>query len=143
MVNSHCKAECRYVILKTNRSWKKEVRIWRGVFPSGYLFILASVFYFNEVFMRLSKEQVEKISRIVLDNLKAKGLIVFKVPEDAVFHRMVEIFLKDIKAEDDLDREVEEILKGHAREIEAGRMDYRKMFNLTKTKLVKERGIVL
>ena len=93
--------------------------------------------------MRLSKEQVEKISRIVLDNLKAKGLIVFKVPEDAVFHRMVEIFLKDIKAEDDLDREVEEILKGHASEIEAGRMDYRKMFSLTKGKLVKERGIVL
>lgn len=93
--------------------------------------------------MRLSKEQIEKISRIVLDNLKAKGLIVFKAPEDAVFHRMVEIFLKDIKAEDDLDREVEEILKGHAREIEAGRMDYRKMFSLTKTKLVKERGIVI
>ncbi|MBI3399059.1 MAG: DUF507 family protein [Deltaproteobacteria bacterium] len=93
--------------------------------------------------MRLSKEQIEKISRIVLDNLKAKGLIVFKAPEDAVFRRMVEIFLKDIKAEDDLDREVEEILKGHAREIEAGRMDYRKMFSLTKTKLVKERGIVI
>lgn len=93
--------------------------------------------------MRLSKEQIEKISRIILDNLKAKGLIVFKAPEDAVFHRMVEIFLNDLKAEDNLDREVEEILKGHAREIEAGRMDYRKMFSLTKGKLAKERGIVI
>lgn len=93
--------------------------------------------------MRLSKEQIEKISRIILDNLKAKGLVVFKASEDAVYHRMVEIFLKDMKAEDELDREVEEILKGHAREIEAGRMDYRKMFNLTKGKLAKERGIVI
>ena len=143
MVNSHCKAECRYVILKANRSWKGEVKIWRGVFPSGYLFILTSVFYFNEVFMRLSKEQVEKISRIILDNLKAKELIIFKVPEEAVLSRIIEIFLNDLKAEDELDREVEEILKGYAREIEAGRMDYRKMFNLTKTKLVKERGIVI
>lgn len=93
--------------------------------------------------MRLSKEQIEKITRIILDNLKAKGLIVFKAPEDAVFNRMVEIFIKDMKAEDDLDREVEEILKGYSREIEAGRMDYRKMFNLTKGKLAKERGIVI
>jgi len=45
--------------------------------------------------------------------------------------------LKDLKAEDELDREVEEIIKGHAKEIEAGRMDYRKMF------IVKERNIVL
>jgi len=93
--------------------------------------------------MRLSKEQVEKISRIVLDNLKAKELIIFKVPEETVLNRIVEIFLNDLKAEDELDREVEEILKGYAREIEAGRMDYRKMFSLTKGKLVKERGIVL
>ncbi|MDP2682546.1 MAG: DUF507 family protein [Deltaproteobacteria bacterium] len=93
--------------------------------------------------MRLSKEQVEKISRIILDNLKAKGLIIFKSPEDAVLNRVIEIFSDDLKAEDGLDREVEEMLKGHAKEIEAGRMDYRKMFSLIKGKLVKERGIVI
>ena len=93
--------------------------------------------------MRLSKEQVEKICRIVMDNIKGKELIIFKVPEETVLNRIVEIFLNDLKAEDELDREVEEILKGYAREIEAGRMDYRKMFSLTKGKLVKERGIVL
>src|SRR3989304_2011663 len=93
--------------------------------------------------MRLSKEQVEKISKIILDNLKTKELIVFKVKEEVVLNRAVEIFLKDLKAEDELDREVEEIIKGHAKEIEAGRMDYRKMFNLIKAKLVKERNIVL
>ena len=93
--------------------------------------------------MRLSKEQVEKISRIILDNLKTKGLIVFKSPEDVVLNRIIEIFSGDLKAEDNLDREVEEMLKGHAKEIETGRMDYRKMFSLIKGKLVKERGIVI
>ena len=93
--------------------------------------------------MRLSKEQVEKISRIILDNLKAKELIIFKTQEEAVLHRIIEIFSNDLKAEDELDREVEEIIKGHAKEIEAGRMDYRKMFSLIKGKLVKERGIVI
>ncbi|HAG51666.1 MAG TPA: DUF507 domain-containing protein [Deltaproteobacteria bacterium] len=93
--------------------------------------------------MRFTNEQVGKISKRILDNLKAKELIVFKTGEDAVLHRIVDIFIKDLKAEDDLDKEVEGILKGHEREIEAGRMDYRKMFNLTKTKLARERGIVL
>lgn len=93
--------------------------------------------------MRLSKEQVEKISRIILENLKAKKLIIFKAREETVLNRMVEIFLKDLKAEDELDREVEKILKDREREIEAGRMDYRKMFNLIKDKIAKERGIVI
>ena len=93
--------------------------------------------------MRLLKEQVEKISRIILDNLKAKELIIFKAQEEAVLHRIIEIFFNDLKAEDELDKEVEEIIKGHAKEIEAGRMDYRKMFSLIKGKLVKERGIVI
>src|SRR4030065_2668779 len=99
-----------------------------------------AVKYFSSgVNMRLSKEQVEKISKIILDNLRTKELIVFKVKEEVVLTRAVEIFLKDLKAEDELDRGVEEIIKGHAKEIEAGRMDYRKMFNLIKAKLVKER----
>jgi len=93
--------------------------------------------------MRLSKEQVEKICKLILNHLKAKELIVFKAQEEAVLSRIVEIFLKDMRAEDELDKEVEKLLKVHEREIEAGRMDYRKMFSLTKTKLARERGIVL
>lgn len=93
--------------------------------------------------MRFTNEQVEKISKRILDNLKAKELIAFKVEENVVLRKIVDIFLKDLKAEDNLDKEVEGILKGYEREIEAGRMDYRKMFNLTKTKLAKERSIVL
>ncbi|MBI5047492.1 MAG: DUF507 family protein [Deltaproteobacteria bacterium] len=93
--------------------------------------------------MRLSKEQVEKISKSILNTLKAKELIILKANEETVLHRITDIFLNDLKAEDELDREVEEIIKGHTKEIEAGRMDYRKMFSLIKGKLAKERSIVL
>ena len=93
--------------------------------------------------MRLSKEQIEKICRLILDNLKKKGLVSLKVSEQAVVERMIEIFTADIKKEDDLDREVERILSQHSGQIESGRIDYRKMFNMIKHKLAKERGIVL
>ena len=93
--------------------------------------------------MRLSKAQVEAVSRLILERLKEKGLIVFKADEEVVLKRMVEIFMADLKAEDELDREVENILSAHSSTIDSQRLDYRKMFNMIKSKLARERGIVL
>lgn len=93
--------------------------------------------------MKLTKEQVEKITRLALDRLKEKELVEFKAPEQKTFERMVEIFLADLRAEDNLDREVEAILQGHSGQIDSERLDYRKMFSIVKNKLARERGIVL
>ncbi|MBI5588545.1 MAG: DUF507 family protein [Deltaproteobacteria bacterium] len=93
--------------------------------------------------MKLSIEQIEKISRIVLDRLKEKDLVVFKTTEDRVLEKVHETILKDLKAEDNLDREVEEILKSHTGSIDSGKIDYRKMFGMIKGKLARERGIIL
>lgn len=93
--------------------------------------------------MKLSIEQVDKISRIVVERLKEKDLVVFKAPENKVLERMHEIIMRDLKAEDDLDREVEEILKTHTGSIDNQKIDYRKMFSMIKGKLARERGIVL
>lgn len=93
--------------------------------------------------MRLTKEQVERIARMIVDRLKEKELVEFKAAEQKVLEKMVEVFLADLRAEDSLDREVEEILKGHTGEIDSQRLDYRKMFNIVKGKLARERGIVI
>ncbi|OGQ64623.1 MAG: hypothetical protein A3I81_11375 [Deltaproteobacteria bacterium RIFCSPLOWO2_02_FULL_55_12] len=78
-----------------------------------------------------------------MDRLKERDLVVFKADERKVLERMVEIFLADLRAEDNLDREVEEILKSHAGAIDTQKIDYRKMFNMIKGKLARERGLVL
>lgn len=93
--------------------------------------------------MKLTKEQVEKILRTVLEKLKEKDLVELKAAEPKVLERMTEAFLSDLRAEDSLDREVEEILKGHSGEIDSQRLDYRKMFNIVKGKLARERGLIL
>ncbi len=93
--------------------------------------------------MKLSKEQVEKIAFLILDNLKKKGLIEIKTDEEKVLKKIVDVFLQDLRREDELDREVERILNAHADMIDTHRADYRKMFNMVKNKLAKERGIVL
>lgn len=93
--------------------------------------------------MKLSIEQVDKISRIVVDRLKDKDLIVFKAPEEKVLEKTREIIIRNLKAEDDLDREVENILQTHTGTIDNQKIDYRKMFGMIKNKLARERGIIL
>ncbi|GMR04682.1 MAG: DUF507 family protein [Thermodesulfobacteriota bacterium] len=88
-------------------------------------------------------EQVEKISGLILKRLKETGLIVFKADEEVVLERVQEAILADLRAEDALDREVEEILKSHSGELDSGEVDYRKMFRMIKGKLAREREVVL
>jgi hypothetical protein len=93
--------------------------------------------------VRLTKEQVEVISSLIFENLKKKGLVVFKTGEEVVLGRILELFFSDLRAEDELDREVEKLLETHTKVLEGGDVNYRKMFRMVKTKLAKERNIVL
>ena len=93
--------------------------------------------------MKLTKEQVEKIAGLILDDLKKKNLIVFKAGEAVVLKKMTDVFMADLQAEDDLEKEVETILKTHSEAIDSRRLDYRKMFHMIKQKLARERGMVL
>ncbi|OGQ57798.1 MAG: hypothetical protein A3J24_02220 [Deltaproteobacteria bacterium RIFCSPLOWO2_02_FULL_53_8] len=93
--------------------------------------------------MRLSREQIDKLSHLILETLRDKHLIVIKSDEHKVVAKISEVMLKDMHAEEDLDREVEKVLEAHSREINSGKLDYKRMFTMIKTKLAKERGIVL
>jgi len=49
----------------------------------------------------------------------------------------------ELSVEDRLNSEVRQLLKAYEHQIEAGQVDYQKMFTMIKQKLVRERGIVL
>ncbi len=91
--------------------------------------------------MKLTKEQIEKVSASIIERLKGKDLVVFKAAEPKVLERVNEIILANLRAEESLDKEVEDILKSHS--VEGQKIDYRKMFNMVKGKLARERGIIL
>ena len=93
--------------------------------------------------MRLSKDIVKHIADAVVANLESKSMAKLLKPRDAVFERVEGLITEDLLAEDRLDEEVEKILASHESEISSGQMDYRRVFELTKQKLAKERGIVL
>ncbi|MBI5885885.1 MAG: DUF507 family protein [Deltaproteobacteria bacterium] len=93
--------------------------------------------------MKLSREQVEKLSRRILDTLRDKHIIVMKTDEHSVLTKISETMLANLHAEDALDAEVERMLEEHSKEMSSGKVDYKRMFTMLKTKLAKERGIVL
>ncbi len=93
--------------------------------------------------MKLTATQIETISNLILTRLKEKELILFKVDEAEVLTRVIRAITDDLRAEDRLDREVEEILESHSGSLEEGGIDYRKMFNMVKGKLVRERELII
>ena len=93
--------------------------------------------------MRIPKSWVPILSKKIIDNIIAKGLVRPAVPEEKLLSEASEIILQELTVEDRLNDEVRELLKGHATEIEKGRLDYRRLFDLTKHKLVRERNLIL
>jgi hypothetical protein len=53
------------------------------------------------------------------------------------------VFRDDLAVEDRLNEEVREILEKHNEEISRGDIDYQEMFRKIKTKLARERKIIL
>ena len=79
----------------------------------------------------------------ILKNLAAKRLIEPLVPHDELLRLTHDIILDELMAEDRVVEEVRQLLKSYEGEIEKNRMDYKKLFDLTKHRLLKERNIVI
>lgn len=93
--------------------------------------------------MRIPKSWIGPISKRIIHNLISKDLIEPLVPEERLLEVTEQIILDELSVEDRLNEEVRELLKKYEAEIEKGRLDYRKLFELTKQKLAKERNIIL
>lgn len=93
--------------------------------------------------MRVPKSRISLLSKEILEELLKKGLVELKEPKERVTEALVELMLDELMVEERLNAEVREILKQHDSEIEKGRLDYRRLFEMTKKRLVMERNIVL
>ncbi len=93
--------------------------------------------------MRIPKSWVPILAKKITTNLAHGGLVVVEVPEDKLLEKVEEYILQELMVEDRLNDEVKELLSKHSSDIERGRMDFRKLFDLTKQKLVRERNLIL
>ncbi len=93
--------------------------------------------------MRIPKTWVPLLTRRIIENLLEKDLIEPKIAKDRLIEESEKLILEELMVEDRLNEEVREMLKKFSADIEKGRLDYRKLFDLTKKKIVEERGLIL
>jgi hypothetical protein len=63
--------------------------------------------------------------------------------EEALRTRISHIIEEDLLVEDRLNEEVKNILRDHQDEMDKDNVDYSRMFTMVKTKLARERNLVL
>jgi hypothetical protein len=93
--------------------------------------------------MRIPKTWGTLLAKKIVDNIISKELVKPVVPLEKLFSGTEELLLNELTVEDRLNEEVRELLKKYAPDIEKGHLDYRKLFDLTKHKLVRERNLIL
>jgi hypothetical protein len=93
--------------------------------------------------MRIPKSWVPFLAKRIIDTLMTKGLMEPAVPVEELLQQTEHLLLDELMVEDRLNDEVRQLLKKYESEIEKGRLDFRRLFDMTKQKLVRERNIVL
>lgn len=93
--------------------------------------------------VRLRQEEIDYIAWKILRRLQEDEVIDIMGEEEPVVERLRHALTENLQAEDQLNREVDDILRGHLKEIQRDSVDYRRMFQMVKTKLARERNVVI
>jgi hypothetical protein len=92
--------------------------------------------------MRLNKNQIEHLGFVIVRNLTRDGKVLIE-DRARVLDEVTALITDEFLKEDKLDIEVREILGKHMEKIRRENIEYQTMFRMIKTKLAKERNIVL
>ncbi len=92
--------------------------------------------------MRLTRDQVEAISQRIVRNLVKDEMITMERPEAAV-DLLANVFTADLETEDRLNDEVHELLKNYSEEISRGMINYQDLFRKVKSKMARDRKMVI
>jgi len=92
--------------------------------------------------MRLTRDQIEAMSQRIVRSLIKDQMITMERPEAAV-DLLANVFTADLEAEDRLNEEVHELLKNYSEEISRGMINYQDLFRKVKSKMARDRKMVI
>ena len=79
---------------------------------------------------------------MIMRNMLKEGKIISE-DRPGLLEEITNLLTEEFQKEDRLDQEVREILSRHMEKIRRENIEYQTMFRMIKTKLAKEKGIVL
>lgn len=92
--------------------------------------------------MKLRREMIDYLAARIVKGLAEKEHVETD-DDDAVASSVAGIIVEDLSVEDDLNVEVKAMLERMEDEIDRSNINYRKMFQMVKQKLARERGLIL
>jgi len=92
--------------------------------------------------MRLNKNQIDHLAFMTIRNLIKEEKIIAE-NKNKLIEDLANLIIEEFQREDKLDQEVREILNKHMEKIRKDNIEYQTLFRMIKTKLAKERDIVL
>lgn len=93
--------------------------------------------------MKLQRNLIERISKNSVESLIKNDLIIWEEAPEKLSAIIAEIIIKDLLVEDQLNEEVKMLLEARTKDYERSMMDYGRVFQMVKSKLVRERGLIL
>lgn len=83
------------------------------------------------------------MAKRIVDTLFKEELIVPDIEPRKLEEEVYASLMQELTLEDRVNEEVRQILEKYEREFASGRADYRKMFDLTKRQLIKDKGYII
>jgi hypothetical protein len=93
--------------------------------------------------MRLKPEKVEYLSGKIAKSLKGLKKMEFAKPEDQVAGTIRRVILADLRREDEIEKEAEQLLKQHQLQINLRNLSYNTLVSRAKQELARKRKIIL
>ena len=93
--------------------------------------------------MRITKELTELLTKKIVKSLIDQDLIIWEETSEKLQAVINAIITEDLMVEDMLNEEVKTLLESKTQEYERDMMDYGRVFQMVKSKLVRERGLIL
>jgi hypothetical protein len=91
----------------------------------------------------MSPEKVKDLAARIVEMMAANEKIHLNEDETALRVVVGGVILDDLEEEDDIDREVDELLRKHARDIDQGDIDVDVLRKKFRTEIARRRGVVL
>ena len=93
--------------------------------------------------MRIQKELLDRIAKKIATALIEGDFLIWEDRPEKLEAIVNEIITNDLMVEDQLNDEVRLLIESRTQDYERDMMDYGRVFQMVKTKLARERGLIL
>ena len=93
--------------------------------------------------MRIQRELLNRIAKKIVASLIEGDYLVWEDRPEKLEAIVNDIITEDLMVEDQLNDEVRLLIESRTKEYERDMMDYGRVFQMVKSKLARERGLIL